>query len=140
MGIHIETLDEHIRKKICPGKAEVSRKRYFDAWVKAVELFGENQVSTFLLAGLGEDIRETRKGLKELTSIGVIPFIVPFRPLIGSDMENSKPPTVKQMLETLKAAATAIKSHGLKPEKNRAGCVRCGACSPIREAVKYGVN
>jgi len=140
VGIHIETLDEQVRKKICPGKARVSREKYFDTWVKAVALFGENQVSTFILVGLGEDADRTRRGLEELTAVGVIPFIVPFRPLLGSDMQNYNPPMSKQMLETLKAAATAIKNHGLKPEENRAGCVRCGACSPIKEAVKYGVN
>jgi radical SAM protein (TIGR04043 family) len=140
VGIHIETLDEKVRKSICPGKAEVSRKKYFDTWRKALNLFGENQVSTFILVGLGENVDKTRAGLKELTSVGVIPFIVPFRPLLGSNMENFNPPMPNQVLETLEAAIAAIKSPGLSPEKNKAGCVRCGACSPIKEALKYGVN
>jgi radical SAM protein (TIGR04043 family) len=138
-GIHIETLDEEVRRKVCPGKARIGKTEYLQAWKEALNVFGENQVSTFILIGLGEDRDETVRGLEGLASLGVIPYIVPLRPLPGSGLENALPPTLEIMLQILESAATAIKEYGLKPNANKAGCVRCGACSPLMEALNYGV-
>ncbi len=49
-----------------PGKAQVSLERYFDAFAAAVPVFGRGQVSTYILAGLGDtqgsDPRDLRDG------------------------------------------------------------------------------
>ncbi|RLG91143.1 MAG: hypothetical protein DRO36_04795, partial [Candidatus Hecatellales archaeon] len=44
IGMHIESLDENVRRKVCPGKAEVSKEKYYEAWKEALKIFGENQV------------------------------------------------------------------------------------------------
>ena len=140
IGIHVESFDEKVRREICPGKARISLDNYFKAWRKALEIFGENQVDTFILAGLGENYDETSYKMDRLCSEGIIPYIVPFRPLPETDMENFTAPEPSLILRILDSAATYMKKYGLRLEKNKAGCVRCGACSPIREALMYGCD
>ena len=139
VGIHIESLDEKIRETVCPGKAQVGIENYYKAWKEAVKVFGENQVNTVILAGLGEDKKITIRKLEEVCLIGVIPLIFPFRPLPRTKMETHPPPNPNYMFEILSAAALNVRRYGLRLESNRAGCVRCGACSPLMETVKYGV-
>ena len=56
LGMHLEAWDEDVRRRIMPGKAEVPRSFYLEAFQAAVEVFGRGQVSTYLLAGLGDTI------------------------------------------------------------------------------------
>jgi hypothetical protein len=64
-------------------------QHYERAWKKAVALFGPNQVSSFLIAGLGESPASIVWGSEVLADMGVYPFVVPFRPIPGSGMENN---------------------------------------------------
>ena len=47
-------------------------------------MFGRNRVSTYLLVGLGEDPDELVADAEALIDRGVYPFVVPYRPLVGS--------------------------------------------------------
>ena len=138
IGIHIETFDENVRREICPGKSMVSMKKYFEAWSQALKIFGENQVDTFILCGLGEREKETLSNIEKLCSEGIIPYIVPVRHLPETQTENMSPPDPSSILRILVSTVSHIKDYGLKLERNKAGCIRCGACSPIREAIEYG--
>ena len=54
VGIHIESFDFKILSQVAPAKAAMGLERYEKAWKMAVEIFGPNQVSSFLIVGLGE--------------------------------------------------------------------------------------
>src|ERR1700678_904335 len=54
LGMHLEAVTEPVRKHVMPGKAQVSVERYFSAFEAAVPVFGRGQVSTYILAGLGD--------------------------------------------------------------------------------------
>ncbi|MEY3297115.1 MAG: hypothetical protein RLZZ597_375, partial [Cyanobacteriota bacterium] len=56
LGMHLEAVEESVRARIMPGKAEVPVSYYFEAFEAAVEVFGWGQVSTYLLAGLGDSL------------------------------------------------------------------------------------
>ena len=84
IGIHVESLDDDVRRRWMPGKATVPLAEYEAAWDEAVRVFGRNQVSTYLLVGLGEDPDELVAGAGRLIERGVYPFVVPFRPLAGT--------------------------------------------------------
>lgn len=71
IGIHVESMDDAVRAKWMPGKSTVSMDEYRAAWREAVRVFGRNQVSTYLLVGLGEDPDEMVKGAEELIEMGV---------------------------------------------------------------------
>ena len=54
LGMHLEVIGEAERARIMPGKATVPVSRYMEAFEAAVRVFGRGQVSTYLLAGLGD--------------------------------------------------------------------------------------
>jgi radical SAM protein (TIGR04043 family) len=138
VGIHIENFDRIVLKQVCPGKAKVSFVEYLNAWREAVELFGEAQVSTYVIAGLGERDESILEGAETVAKLGVIPFLVPFRPIIGTEFEKRSPPSASRMVSLYERVAGILHDYSLDPSKNLAGCVRCGACSSILEAFMCG--
>ena len=60
IGMHLEAVTPQVRTKIMPGKAEVPVEYYFEAFAAAVAVFGRGQVSTYLLAGLGDSLERSR--------------------------------------------------------------------------------
>ncbi|MFX1297409.1 MAG: MSMEG_0568 family radical SAM protein [Promethearchaeota archaeon] len=137
IGIHIESFDQDVLRAVCPGKTNISLEKYKDTWKYTVQLFGENQVSSFILVGLGESDDSILNGTKLLLELGVIPYIVPFRPIEGTPMENTPPQSYSRLLNLFTNVAQLLRDYGVDPTKNKAGCVRCGGCSPLTEAFKY---
>lgn len=132
IGIHIETINEQIRKKITPGKSHIPYSTFKENWQKAVDIFGKNQVETFILTGFGESNEVLIKKLEEVISIGVIPFITPARSIPG--LKELPPTEVNELITIYTEAANLMKKFRVNPLKNKAGCVRCGGCSAINEA------
>ncbi len=131
-GIHIECFDQDTLCRVAPAKAVLGLKRYEQAWKKAVELFGPCQVSSFLIAGLGEEPKSLIWGSEMLADMGVYPFVVPLRPIPGSYMQDALPPDPGTMETIYEAVAGILHKKGLSARDNLAGCVRCGACSALR--------
>lgn len=77
VGIHIESFDRDVLKKLCPGKSRTAAEEYIEAWRYATELFGEGQVSTYIIAGLGESDDNIVSAARLLAHLGVIPYVVP---------------------------------------------------------------
>jgi hypothetical protein len=72
-----------------------------DAFAAAVEVFGRGQVSTYILAGLG-DSDEAILGMSErLIALGVYPFVVPFVPISGTPLEDHPSPDAAAMRRLL---------------------------------------
>jgi radical SAM protein (TIGR04043 family) len=136
VGIHIETLDESLRARWTPGKATVSRAEYDRAWDRAVELFGRNQVSTYVLLGLGEDPDELVAGCAELAARGIYPFVVPYRPIRGTlAHRDGVPAAPADYVAAVTARVGAVlQAAGMRGSDQSAGCAACGACSALAEA------
>lgn len=131
LGMHLEAVSEPVRQRIMPGKATVSVDRYFEAFAAAVPVFGRGQVSTYILAGLG-DTREELLGICErLTAIGVYPFLVPFTPISGTPLESHPTPSAAFMASILGPLSRMLVTSGLKAVDVKAGCAKCGACSAL---------
>ena len=131
VGIHIESLDMEVLSRIAPVKRAIGLRRYEAAWKTAVEIFGPNQVSSFLIAGLGERPESVVSGSEYLTDLGVYPFVVPLRPIPGSWMEDARPPDPAMMADMYEQVARILEEGGLSSARSLAGCVRCGACSAL---------
>lgn len=132
IGMHLEAVSERVRQQIMPGKAQVSLDTYFNAFKAAVEVFGRGQVSTYILAGLGDTEDEIVDMTAQLTEMGVYPFVVPFVPIQGTPLENHPKPE-PHFMETLYTKIGAqLRVHGLKSEETQAGCAKCGACSSLK--------
>ena len=135
IGIHLEILDETLRNIITPGKSVIPIESYIENWKHAVELFGQNQVSTYLLTGFGESPDEFIDDVENIIALGVVPYITPVRAIPG---KKSTMPMMNHnaLLEIYSRIAKKMKEYGMNPLKNKAGCVRCGGCSAINEAYK----
>lgn len=131
VGIHIESFDRKILRKLAPAKARIGLEKYETAWKKAVAVFGPNQVSSFLIAGLGEQPETIVWGSEYLADLGVYPFVVPLRPIPGSLLQNAVPPDPVAMARLYTNVAEILRKKGLAAKNNLAGCVRCGACSAL---------
>jgi radical SAM protein (TIGR04043 family) len=136
IGIHIESLDPEVRERWTPGKATVPLERYEQAWDRAVEVFGANRVSTYLLVGLGEDADELVAGAARLIDRGVYPFVVPYRPLVGSlaHADGVLAPDPAALAGVTRRVGHALAAAGMRGVDQVAGCAACGACSALQQA------
>jgi radical SAM protein (TIGR04043 family) len=144
LGMHLEAVTEPVRRRIMPGKAQVPMERYFSAFEAAVPVFGRGQVSTYILAGLGDSCEEILCVCEQLIGIGVYPFVVPFVPIAGTPLENRPAPSPAFMATLLTPLAGMLAAAGLTSIDVKAGCAKCGACSALstyeREHAARGGN
>jgi radical SAM protein (TIGR04043 family) len=131
LGMHLEAVTPEIRAKIMPGKAQLSVDRYFQAFAAAVPVFGRGQVSTYILAGLGDPKEAILAMCEKLIAFGVYPFVVPFVPISGTPLESHPPPPPAFMHGILSPLALMLRAAGLHAADIKAGCGRCGACSAL---------
>ena len=131
LGIHVESFDPQVLARVAPPKARTGIERYFETWEHAVKLFGEGQVSTYVILGMGEDPELTIESCKRAVDIGVYPFIVPLRPVPGSLMADATPPGHDYTERIARAVAPELVRRGLTADKVSAGCARCQACSAL---------
>jgi radical SAM protein (TIGR04043 family) len=131
LGMHLEVVTPQLREHIMPGKATVPVARYLEAFAAAVAVFGRGQVSTYILAGLG-DTRETILAMAEqLLALGVYPFVVPFVPISGTPLEDHPAPAPEFMRALLEPLGAMVAAAGLRATDIKAGCGKCGACSSL---------
>jgi radical SAM protein (TIGR04043 family) len=136
IGIHIEALDPDVRARWTPGKATVALERYEQAWDRAVDVFGANRVSTYLLVGLGEDPDDLVAAAARLIERGVYPFVVPYRPLAGSlaHADGIPAPDPSVLADVTRRVGLALAVAGMRGVDQVAGCAACGACSALQQA------
>jgi radical SAM protein (TIGR04043 family) len=136
IGIHVESLDDAVRRRWMPGKATVAMSQYDAAWAEAVRVFGRNRVSTYLLVGLGEDPDELVDGALRLAARGVYPFVVPYRPLAGTlaVADGVAAPDPAVLGDVTARVAAGLRRMGMYGADQGAGCAACGACSALSAA------
>lgn len=131
IGMHLEAVSNRVRNKIMPGKAEVSLSFYFKAFKEAVTIFGKGNVSTYILAGLGDTQQEILEMSEQLIAIGVYPFVVPFVPVKNTPLEDHVSPTKNFMHGILDPLALQLVNAGMTSNTLESGCAKCGACSTL---------
>lgn len=140
LGMHLEVITPELRKTITPGKSEVSLEEYFQAFEDAVAVFGRGQVSTYILAGLGDTEETITETCLKLVAMGVYPFVVPFVPISGTPLEDHPAPTASFMEAVLRPLAQELVNLHMTSDKVKAGCARCGACSSLSRFEKEAAN
>ena len=131
LGMHIEVIEPQIRDRIMPGKAKVSLDYYYQAFEAAVPVFGWGQVSTYILAGLGDSAKTIIDTCDRLIEIGVYPFVVPFVPIVGTPLAEHKPPSSQFMYGIYEEVGNLLNNAEMNSQKIKAGCAKCGACSAL---------
>lgn len=132
VGIHVETFDPEVLKRVAPAKAATGIEGYFAAWERAVKVFGAGQVSTYVILGMGEDPELTIEGAKRAIDIGVYPFVVPLKPVAGSLMEGWPSPSRDYLEPIYRKVHAYMNLRGMNAATAKAGCARCQACSGLR--------
>ncbi|AMY68404.1 MSMEG_0568 family radical SAM protein [Frigidibacter mobilis] len=131
LGMHLEAVTAEVRARIMPGKASVPLEKYFSSFEAAVRVFGRGQVSTYILAGLGDTAAEILAMSEKLVAMGVYPFVVPFVPISGTPLESHPAPTSDFMASILGPLSRMVIDGGMKASDIKAGCGKCGACSAL---------
>ena len=131
VGIHVESFDPAVLARVAPAKARTGIDGYFAAWERAVARFGEGQVSTYVILGMGEDPDVTVEGCRRAIEIGVYPFVVPLRPIAGSLLADSLPPSADYMESVYRRVVPYLQARGIGAAGATAGCARCQACSAL---------
>ncbi|HEU0288185.1 MAG TPA: MSMEG_0568 family radical SAM protein [Nocardioidaceae bacterium] len=132
VGIHVESFDPAVLAHVAPAKARTGIDNYFRAWEYAVARFGEGQVSTYVILGMGEDPDLIVEGCRRAIDIGVFPFVVPLRPVAGSLMEDVLPPETDYTQRIYQKVASYMTARGMDTSVPKAGCARCQACSGLQ--------
>jgi radical SAM protein (TIGR04043 family) len=131
LGMHLEAVSPAVREQIMPGKASVPVSRYMSAFEAAVTVFGRGQVSTYILAGLGDSAAQIIEVSRQLVARGVYPFVVPFVPISGTPLESHAPPSPAFMQSILAPLGQMLNDAGMRSADIKAGCGKCGACSTL---------
>jgi radical SAM protein (TIGR04043 family) len=131
LGMHLEAVTPEVRERIMPGKASVPLARYMNAFNAAVSVFGRGQVSTYILAGLGDSAAAILDASRELIAAGVYPFVVPFVPISGTPLEDHPAPSPEFMKSVLLPLGAMLREAGMRSADIKAGCAKCGACSSL---------
>lgn len=131
LGMHLEAVDPAVRSRMMPGKATVPVAYYFEAFTAAVKVFGRGQISTYILAGLGDSLETLLTVSDRLIQVGVYPFVVPFVPISGTPLANHSAPKSEFMFTLYEQIGKMLKQAGMSSEDMPAGCAKCGACSAL---------
>ena len=140
LGMHLEAVTDRVRNKIMPGKASVPLSRYMSAYKAAVKVFGKGNVSTYILAGLGDSEDEIIAMSKQLIDIGVYPFIAPFVPVAGTPLENHPMIESDALNRIFSQVAPLLDINHMTSDTLKAGCAKCGACSSLKSFEKGARN
>jgi radical SAM protein (TIGR04043 family) len=131
LGMHLEAVEPEVRARAMPGKAKVPISYYLAAFERAVATFGRGQVSTYILAGLGDSNASILAMCRTLIGLGVYPFVVPLVPNAGTPLENVTPPSAATMRALLEPLGAMLRDARLLSADVKAGCAKCGACSSL---------
>jgi radical SAM protein (TIGR04043 family) len=131
VGIHVESFDPEVLARVAPAKARTGVEGYFAAWERAVARFGQGQVSTYVILGMGEDPELTVAGCRRAIDMGVYPFVVPLRPIAGTLMEDHVPPSAEYTERIYRQVVPYLAARGITADNVSAGCARCQACSAM---------
>jgi radical SAM protein (TIGR04043 family) len=131
VGIHIETFDPDVLRRVAAGKAACGVEGYFRCWERAVEVFGRGHVSTYVILGMGERRQLIEEGCRRAIALGVYPFVVPLRPVPGTLMADTPAPDAEYVASIYRSVSAMLAESGLDHVEAKAGCARCQACSGL---------
>ena len=113
-----EIFDEAVFRRICPGKnREYGLKRYLDAVEYCARLglgrgFEPWVSNGEIIAGLEPPV-SSMAAIDWITSVGAVPTVCVFRPLVGTDMEDAPPPETEDLVPVFRRLYEACMEKSL---------------------------
>jgi radical SAM protein (TIGR04043 family) len=139
VSVNIECCDEQLREDIMPAKGKIPVSEYIKNWEICRDIFGQNEVSTTIVAGIGESDESILKGAETAAKAGVMTFLVPHSPATGAAYEYMTPPTAERMLTLYEKVADIHRKYGLDICAATAGCVKGGGFSAVKDVARFGI-
>lgn len=116
---NLELHDEERFAAICPGKQKHGGQRaIWAALTHARQIFRDGAVVSHLIPGL-ESLESTVEGMKTLVDHGVVPLLVPFRPLPGTKLENCELPSLDDVEQALLVLYELLADSGIPTHRLR---------------------
>lgn len=116
---NLEVFDATRFKAVCPGKAKQGGQ---DAILKALEharsIFRPGTVVSHLIVGL-EPVTATADGMKALVDKGIVPLLIPFRPLPNTPLAQQKIPTLDDIESVLLQQYALLESSNIPSHRLR---------------------
>ncbi len=98
---NLEVHDAARFAEICPGKQkEGGQAAVWQALERARAIFRAGSVVSHLIVGL-EPLESTVEGMRELVGCGVVPLLIPFRPLPGTPLAETSLPGLDDLEQAL---------------------------------------
>ena len=97
LGIALDAATEALFNKV-KGKDVGGAYTWQDQFcqlIQALDVFGEGNVSTHVIVGLGETEKEAVAVLQRCVDLGVLPALFAFTPVRGTVLENDLPPKLE---------------------------------------------
>ena len=114
-----EIFDRDLFQEICPGKhAEYGLDHYLEAvrYCAALGAKGPRHepwvTNGEIIAGL-EPAESSIRAIDWITSVGAIPTVCVFRPLVGTDLADAEPPRTEEMVPVFRRLYEACMERGL---------------------------
>ncbi|MFQ6055145.1 MAG: radical SAM protein [Methanosarcinales archaeon] len=124
---NVETMDPDIYKEVV--HKGIPLDFILNSLENAVEVFGKNKVYSNFIIGMGETDEAVEKGVKKLTSIGVIPLLRPINihPLRKNEIKATRP-SAKRLLKLALITRKAMYKHGFRTDLSKTMCLSCAGC------------
>jgi len=139
VSCNIECFDERLRPQIMPEKGRIPVATYLRTWEHCLKIFGKNDVFTVAVAGIGEDDTSLLDGIEMAASHDVMTFLVPHSPATGAVYENMQAPDPDRMLTLYSWAVEIYRARCLDIRASKAGCVRGGGFSAIKDVAEFEI-
>lgn len=98
---NLEVADAERFAEVCPGKVKLGgQQAVWKALQHAQQIFRAGTVVSHLIVGL-EPVESTRQGMKQLIAEGIVPLLVPFRPLPDTPLATTALPSLSDMEKVL---------------------------------------
>jgi len=116
---NLEVFDANRFAEICPGKQQQGgQEAIWHALDHARKIFRAGAVVSHLIVGL-EPLESTLAGLSSLVQKGVIPLLIPFRPLPGTPLQDVKIPSLDDVEKALLLQYQLLDSSGIPTHRLR---------------------
>lgn len=113
LGMNVELFSDEAGATYMPGKhRRIGLSGYLSALATAVAEFGPVNTRSIVIVGL-EPAERTIGGVELLASMGVMPILTPFRPLVGTPMEHHVRWSPGELWRLTIQAADAVARHGI---------------------------
>jgi len=116
---NLEVADATRFAEICPGKANHGgQSRIWEALRYARSVFRPGTVVSHLIVGL-EPLQSTIAGMKDLVHSGVVPLLIPFRPLPATPLKDQPLPSLDDVEQALLSQSELVISSALPTHRLR---------------------